>query len=345
VTEPVGAQELRVLLVGPHLEIRGGMSTVQRELLQLADDHLRVRHLPAYTDRSRPAMVGMFAAAVRALRAETATPGGADVVHLHLSQRGSFVRGLVLTRSLPARLPVVVTVHGSGFRPFARRFPRLVRSVLQRADVVTTLSEGSAEVVADLGIADVRVVPNFVSVPDTTGSVRETGPVALTAGLVSRRKGHDVLFAAWEQVVERLPEARLLVAGPPGDVVVPALPGVEPLGAVPRDQVLRHLEDARVGVLASRQEGLPMFVLEAMAAGRPVVTTDIEVLAGVVADGGWVVPPGDATALAAALLAPLGDPAEAGAVGDRARHVVTSRYSREVVGRTWRELYAEVCRP
>lgn len=319
------------------------MSTVQRELLDLADEgRLRVRHLPSYTDRSRPAMVTMFAAALRSLRAETAAQGRVDVVHLHLSQRGSFVRGLVITRALPAWLPLVVTVHGSGFRPFARRFPRLVRTVLQRADVVTTLSPETAAVVTDLDIADVRVVPNFVAVPTTIGPVSETAPVALTAGLVGRRKGHDVLFAAWEQVVGTLPAARLLVAGPPGDVAVPDLPGVEPLGAVPRDEVLRSLQDARVGVLASRQEGLPMFVLEAMGAGRPVVTTDIEELAGVVADGGWIVPPGDADALAAALLTPLADPAEAGRVGERARHIVTSRYSREVVGRTWRELYTEV---
>jgi glycosyltransferase involved in cell wall biosynthesis len=319
------------------------MSTVQRELLDLADDgQLQVRHVASYTDRSRPAMVATFAAALRSLRAETAVPGRVDVVHLHLSQRGSFLRGLVVTRSLPARVPLVVTVHGSVFRPFARRYPGLVRSVLQRAGVVTTLSEESAGVVADLGIADVRVVPNFVAVPETIVPVRETGPTVLAAGLISHRKGHDVLFAAWEQVVDRLPEARLLVAGPPGDVAVPDLPGVEPLGAVPREDVLRALREARVGVLASRWEGLPMFVLETMAAGRPVVTTDIESVSVVVSDGGWIVPPGDVDALAAALLVPLRDAAEAARVGDRAQRIISSRYSREVVGRTWRELYAEV---
>lgn len=342
-TDSAAAAAPRVVLLGPDLHVRGGMATVQRELLRLGDgDRLHVRHLPFYTDRSRTLMVATFVRGLRALREEISIPGRVDCAHLHLSQRGSFVRAFLVTRSLPPELPAIMTVHGSGFRPFARRFPWLVRSVLGRADVVTTLSPETAAVVSDLGIPDVRVIPNFVTVPEATPPVCGTDPVAFTAGLISYRKGYDVLFDAWAQVVTAVPTARLLVAGPPGDVEVPELPGLELLGAITRDEVLRILSMTRVGVLASRQEGLPMFVLEAMAAGRPVVTTDIEELAGVVADGGWIVPPGDAEALAAALITPLADPAEAGRVGGRARHVVTSRYSREVVGRTWRELYAEV---
>lgn len=340
---PAGHTVPRILLVGPGLDVQGGMATVERELISLGDGgQLDVRHLSSYTDRSRPAMVATFAKAMRSLHEEISPPGRVDVVHLHLSQRGSFVRGLLVTRALPAGLPLIVTVHGSEFRPFARRFPGLVRTVLQRADVVTTLSEASAEVVAHLGVGDVRVVRNFVSVPVTTRPVAETAPVALTAGLVSHRKGHDVLFSAWEEVLDTVPEARLLVAGPPGDVDVPSLPGIEALGAVPRDGVFRALRSARVGVLASRREALPMFVLETMAHGRPVVTTDIEDLPSVVAGGGWVVPPGDASALAKALLLPLIDPAEAAFVGDRARENVAANYSTEVFGRIWCALYAEV---
>jgi glycosyltransferase involved in cell wall biosynthesis len=98
------------------------------------------------------------------------------------------------------------------------------------------------------------------------------------------------------------------------------------LGAVPPQYVRALIADVDLAVLPSRSEGLPVFVLEAMAAGRPVVATDIGDLAELIGDGGRVVPPGCVTTLASALSALLADPVSAADRGELGRRRVVQRY-------------------
>jgi glycosyltransferase involved in cell wall biosynthesis len=81
-------------------------------------------------------------------------------------------------------------------------------------------------------------------------------------------------------------------------------------------------------VLCSRTEQLPLVLLEAMASGLPVVATDVGDVRAVLPpeQGAFVVPPGDAGALAAALRAVLGDPALAAALGAKNRARAAERF-------------------
>jgi glycosyltransferase involved in cell wall biosynthesis len=80
--------------------------------------------------------------------------------------------------------------------------------------------------------------------------------------------------------------------------------------------------------LASEQETAPVSIAEAMAAGRPVVTTDVGGCAAMVPHGvtGWVVPPRDPAALADALIALLADPAACAAMGQAGRAAAEARF-------------------
>lgn len=113
------------------------------------------------------------------------------------------------------------------------------------------------------------------------------------------------------------------------------------LEPVPRNQMVGLYREADVFVLPTRREGFPMVILEAMAAGLPVISTPIGAIPDMVRDGeeGLIVPERDSAALTAALTQLLGDPALRTRMGERGRQRVSEVYSREVVVSQLEALY------
>lgn len=143
-----------------------------------------------------------------------------------------------------------------------------------------------------------------------------TPATVLFLGDFSPRKGARDLLAAVPAVQARRPDVRFLVCGgqPPTDVRLQAaaLDGAASFpGFVRGADKLRLLQEATVLALPSYAEGVPITLLEAMAAGLPVVITPVGGIPDVVEDGrnGLLVPPGDVPALAAALNCLLDDAA------------------------------------
>jgi glycosyltransferase involved in cell wall biosynthesis len=99
------------------------------------------------------------------------------------------------------------------------------------------------------------------------------------------------------------------------------------VGTVPATEMPQRVSDADVFVLSSRSEGRPNVVVEALAAGLPVISTNLEGVQGMVMNGdtGWLVAVDDADALAAALDQAITDRAELHRRGDRARVVARTQ--------------------
>jgi glycosyltransferase involved in cell wall biosynthesis len=126
------------------------------------------------------------------------------------------------------------------------------------------------------------------------------------------QKGHAYLLQAMAQVSAQVPGARLLLAGEGplrGELEAQAerlgLNGrASFLGLVPRAQLPDLLARTDVVVLASHWEGLPVALIEAMSAGKPIVASRVGGNPELVADGdnGLIVPPADADQLAEALI-------------------------------------------
>jgi glycosyltransferase involved in cell wall biosynthesis len=260
-----------------------------------------------------PALVGSMVGAVRRAARD------ADLVHAHWLAGGA-VAAL-------ARVPFVVTLHGSGSAgrfadlELARRHPTLVRAVLRRARAVLCVSEALAEAARACGAQDVRVIRNGVAIPAAVGSEAEPAEV-LFAGRLSPEKGIAELVAATEGM-------NLVVAGDgPLRQLVP-----DALGFVPHDELGRLYGRAAVVVLPSYREGLPLSVLEAMAHARPVVASAVGGIPELVEDGvtGLLVQPGDVEGLRTALEKLLGDRALRRRMGLEARRRVTALCSREAV--------------
>jgi len=131
------------------------------------------------------------------------------------------------------------------------------------------------------------------------------------------QKGFEVMLRAFEEIASETPDAHLLVAGDGRDrVLLRSLPGdlrsrILRLGTVPHAELPRYHAAADVAVSpATGQESFGIVLVEAMAAGVPVVASDIAGYREVVRDGvdGLLVPPNDANALAAAIRRVLSEP-------------------------------------
>lgn len=324
---------------GPHPAHVGGMATVLSLFGQrrLAADSVTLHPTWVPNDHARTAqLTGSALRAVGRLRSD-------EIVHVHLATKGSLPRkGAVLAYASARALPTVVTLHGADFAQFADRHPVAVARVLRRARVITALSDDAEAAARHLAPdAIVRQVPNPIELADHVRPASATGSVALFAGEIGTRKGADVLTRAWGTVQARVPDARCIVVGPPGDYAPPPDAGLEVLPPASPDAVGELLQQARVAVLPSRAEGMPMFLLEAMAAARPFVATPVGAIPRLADAGGTLVPVGDHERLATALIELLEDPDRAERLGRQGRELCRSQRSPELVATTFAGLYRE----
>jgi glycosyltransferase involved in cell wall biosynthesis len=292
--------------VGRSGEVAGGMSQVVNGYLNWPFERTRLAFI-ATRDGSRGlrALMTFLRGVARLSRLSRS-----GVVVVHLSQRGSFVREGIAVRLAAARnIPTVAHLHGSEFADFARSHGRLVRSVLRRCKLILSLSAETA--VAAQGLAagvPVVVIPNAVP-PGRTDRQRE--PRVVFGGAVSRRKGVDILLAAWRALAAEDRQGwTLSLAGPlvDEDLVVDLPDGAETLGAIAHADLMELLERSQIAVLPSRHEALPMFLIEAMARSNYVIATDVGGVSQLFERPvGVLLPPESQTALEGALRSALTD--------------------------------------
>ncbi len=252
--------------------------------------------------------------------------GGFDVLHLHQPLAPS----TTLLALWAAHGPVVATWHMAKSRSRALETSgRLLRASIERIDAHVAVSEAARATFADHLGGDAVVIPNGVDVGAYAGAAaddRWTGARhgrAPTVALVGRydepRKGAAVLLDALPALVAAVPGLRVLVAGHGDPRALRAGAGphadrLEVLGEVSEEEKRSLLASVDV-VLAPHTggESFGIVLVEAMAAGAPLVASDLVAFSRVLAGGrlGTLVPVGDAGALAAAVLAALTDPASA----------------------------------
>jgi glycosyltransferase involved in cell wall biosynthesis len=248
-----------------------------------------------------------------------------DLLHLHMSHYGSVTRKLALAAIAQALgVPVVVHLHGSDFAENYDGLPawqqRLVAAVLKRAARVVVIGNHWRDfAVGALGLDPGHVALIHNGAPQIPWRARAAGaaPRLLMLGELGPRKGTPELLAALASpaLVALAWSATLAGNGPVeqyraeaaalGLAERVALPGWQ---SGPQARAL--LAAADIFVLPSLKEGLPIAILEAMAAGAAVITTPVGAIPDAILDGetGLLVPPGDSAALARAIRRLIDDP-------------------------------------
>lgn len=231
----------------------------------------------------------------------------AERVHVHFAGDAAAWAARACAR---AGVPWTVTVHAVDlYRPR----PDL-GSLLRAAARVVTVAEANRGALRERYGVDAVVVRCGVELPPPVEA--EPGLVVCVARDVPK-KGLDTLLSAWRAV----PAGRLVLVSDRPD---PKLERVTVTGLLPHAAALSWIRRASLVVLPARvapdgdRDGVPVVLLEALAARRPVVTTAVGGIPEVVDEAvGWVIPPRDPVALARTLQAALADPAEAARRGAR----------------------------
>lgn len=277
--------------------------------------------------------------------------GDFDVLHVHEPATPS----LSMLAVLAARGPVVATFHTAMTRSRAmaaaqgmlqlvleRITGRIAVSALARKVVVEHLGGGAVEIPNGVSVA------RFASAAPLSGWPGQGGAVGFLGRFTEPRKGFPILLSAFVSLAAARPGLRLLVAGPGDpDEVLAEVPGglrerVVFLGMVSEADKARMLRSVDVYVAPNTGgESFGMILTEAMAAGTPVVASDLDAFRRVLDNGraGLLFPTGDATALADRLAELLDAPARRAALAAHASTVVAG-YDWSVVASRVLEVYA-----
>jgi glycosyltransferase involved in cell wall biosynthesis len=347
----------RLIMLGAAPETRGSIAAVvdayrsQGLFARWPIDHLAV-HCDGGVRRS----AALAAGAMRDFALLLARHRRA-VLHVHSEPGAGFWRDAAFMAAAAAmRCPVVLQLHGSGFDRFYDQASSPARLLIElafaRAACVVAPCESMGIWIRSVARrARVACVPPPVAPPAAGTPQQERSPMVLFLGKLEAQKGVFELVDAVAAVRAAVPDVRLVCAGE-GERA-PVLRHAERRGIADAvkftgwvgpsgKRVL--LDSAAVLALPSYAEGMPMSLLEAMAAGVPVVASAVGGVPEVVADGvsGLLVAPGDTATLSRSLRRLLLDRELAARVGAAARETVRARFAPEKALARLEEVYADV---
>jgi glycosyltransferase involved in cell wall biosynthesis len=276
----------------------------------------RLRHMAGFVLGTNAARRGVAAA----MQAHSS-----QLIHVQcVSSNGYYA----LRAARRSNLPLVVTMQGELSMDAGQAFQRSPilrrewRSLLTRADVVTGCSQQVVdEAIAVYGselAAKARVVRNGIDVSAVQAAAPESRdrPYVFAIGRMVPQKGFDILIDAFRMVAGEFPDHELVIAGDgPDRAALEARAGgrVHFLGGVQPERAFSLYKGAAGFVLPSRHEPQGIVVIEAMAAGAPVLATRVGGVPETVHDGanGLLVDGDDITAMAEGLRRLLSDADEA----------------------------------
>lgn len=318
-------------MIGPDLDVPGGVSAVEKVILQCPPPGIQVDFHPTLTRHGaasalqgqpiRYAAQGVrnllsFIALYKSLQNKT---NNYDLLHVHIASRGSTLRKYIVCRYLhKKKRPYVLHNHGAGYREFYARLPARLQQEVRRlflsACGTIVLSEWWLQFHREmLGTEHypLWVLPNPVELPALEMDAAELGVMLLFLGRIGERKGANRVLRA----MAKLPDAvrgrvRLCMAG--DGAVDEACALAEQLGLASQVEIHSWIAGAEkeawmrqtnVFILPSRNEGLPMAMLEAMAWGKALIVSPVGGIPEFVTDGveGFLVPPDDIDAIADAI--------------------------------------------
>ena len=300
--------------------------------------------------RSKRAMLRLIGALRRATRHRLAS-GDIDVVHAHWWFPAALAIGRTAVR---ARVPMVVTSHGSDARMATGATAHLASFALGRATAVTTVSQWLAQRLTPLTAAPVTVAPMPADITRFTAqaAIRSKPARVLFVGRLNAQKNPILLLRALAELPEEL-HLDIVGDGPDASALraLSAQLGIAHRiawhGQQPRDSMPAFYAQASCTLVPSREEGFGMVAAESLLCETPVIATRSGGLPDIVRDGenGTLLNTfEDVATWSAAIRDIIGDPARRAELGATGRSQMMSLVSPAAVAERYRVVYEQARR-
>lgn len=277
-----------------------------------------------------------------------------DVLHAHSHLFFTSVMAILLNRI--KQKPSVLTIHGvravrqSSVNLFQELWMQFLgRYLFRLVDQIICLTPADAEEISRYGVPaeKIKVIPNGINTHLFQPQVMHDDYM-LWVGRFVAEKGLTYLVDAMEQVVKAYPDAHMILVGdgPRKNEIIERIKdkGLEEhfkfKSNCPQSEIAKLMAGCEMFILPSLQEGFPKSLLEAMACGRAVITT--QSLADIVRDAGITVKPRSVEQLHQAMLAYLTDPAKREEAGERGRSYVEQNWSWDVITQQINGVYEDL---
>jgi glycosyltransferase involved in cell wall biosynthesis len=343
-----------ICMIGPDITVKGGISSVVRGYLSssIAEEY-SIEYIASHIDGSKIAkLLKALSGYIKFIR--ICLKQKPDILHIHSSFGASFYRKAVFIYiGKLFKIAVINHIHGAEFDTFYENASplkkKIVRKVYSKHDVTVVLSQEWKKKFQEIVSKEsVIVLENFAPDPEAVYEMKNRENYILFLGEVGRRKGAYDIPAVVEKIVKERQDVKFLVCGN-GDIekVRDILikrnlhQYVEFKGWIDLQEKARVLNMSKVFFLPTYNEGLPMSILEAMAYGIPVVSTEVGGIPSLVSNGenGYIFKPGSIEEFSKAILKLLEQDELSSSIYINNREKIRSYYSLEANLRKVKEIY------
>ena len=310
-----------VLMIGPDITVKGGISSVVKGY-QHSDytSIVNMIYISSHIDGSKLKKLFMAIKSVNVFMYNCIF-NRPNIVHIHSSFGASFYRKSIFVKlSNIFKIPIINHIHGAEFDNFygqaSDRKKKYIRKIYALPTVNIALSHQWKKNIDSMELKNrIEIVENFANRVNASGDINKKNNI-LVLGEVSKRKGsYDIPLIA-KEVIKECKDVKFILGGN-GDIEslkkIIKDNGLEEcielkgwVDGVQKDKLLR---EAKIFFLPSYNEGMPMAILEAMAYGLPVITTNVGGIPTVIENNinGYVANPGDKFKFAKSILDLLKD--------------------------------------
>ena len=334
-------KKIKVLMVGPHKSVKGGIRTVVDNYLNWEEwGKIKIYYVPTFIEKNNIIkvlfygfhfMVIVFLCILKKV----------DIVHLHVSERGSFYRkAFIIDFCRKLKIKTILHHHGAEFMDFYDssnlKGKRSIERILALTDINIVLSKYQKREM-EKKFPDARFIVLYNAVAGNVENCYNTEAVnILFVGRLGRRKGIFDLLEVVEKIDYMLDRKIVLDICGDGEVekvrrkIEEKRLGhrVVHLGWCSRKELEEHYSNAMLYVLPSYYEGLPMSVLEAMSHGVPCVASRVAAIPEVIQEGhnGLLVEPGNIEGIRKAVECLVNDPKLRKRLGEKGYESIQKKF-------------------
>ncbi|MBC2370367.1 glycosyltransferase family 4 protein [Listeria booriae] len=339
---------MNIFMVGPDSASKGGISTVISNFKK----HFRVegKEISYFDSWSESHPIRSSISAIFSVRKKV-KESKADVIHMHVAQKGSFLRKSILALTLSKKYPIIFHMHASQFDTFYEQanpiLKKYIRWVLCRVEQLVVLSTQWRDFYESVtGRTDIQVVENAVQLPENYHYNPDAVNI-VTFGRIGKRKGsYDILKLA-KAIGKIHPKIQFVLYGDGElDTVQQKiekleLKNVQLGGWLTKEEQSSIFKSTLLHLLPSYQEGLPMAILESMSFGIPNMASTVGGIPEVVIDqeNGMLIEAGRVNEMEEKLLEFLNDKGVRNTYSQAARNKIEQEFAIDPYFYKWVLLY------